>query len=416
MHLGQSREGNLKTLFIIVKMPTVCLYLHVHQPWRIKRYRHSAIGKDSTYFSDEGDFDTNNEKMLLKVAEKSYKPTNRVLLELVRDYPEFRLGISITGTAIEQLERFSPETLELFCRLVDTGKVEILAETYHHSLAFFYSLEEFERQVELHRQKVKKIFGVGPRVFRNTELAYNNELGLWADKKGYLAILTEGWDKVLEWRSPNFVYSPKGAKKAKLLLKNYMLSDDIAFRFSQKTWEGWPLTAEKLSGWVSALNGNGEVVNLFMDYETFGEHQWEDTGIFSFLRALPGEILKHPDNNFKTPAEVAEHHASRGELDVPHVITWADTERDLSAWTGNAIQQDALSQLFSLEDKVYKTKRRDLIENWRKLTTSDHFYYMCTKWFNDGDVHAYFNPYESPYDAFRYFMNVLADLKLRVDA
>jgi len=238
---------------------------------------------------------------------------------------------------------------------------------------------------------------------------------MWAEKNGYLAILAEGWDGILGWRSPNFVYQPKGAKSIKLLLKNYKLSDDIAFRFSEKSWSEWPLTSEKFASWVSALNGNGETVNLFMDYETFGEHQWEDTGILKFLESIPAEILKNKSNSFMTPSEVVKKFPVRDEIDVPGIVTWADTERDLSAWRGNSIQHSALEFIYKMEEKIIKSGRHELIEKWRLMQTSDHFYYMCTKWFSDGDVHKYFNPYESPYDAYISFMNAASDLSLRVE-
>jgi len=397
-------------------MSAICFYFQVHQPLRIKKYRHFDIGQDGKYFNDKSDTDLNNKNILNKVARKSYLPANEIFLELLNKYPDFKISYSISGITLEQFEKYSPETLESFKRLIGTGRVEILGETYYHSLAFFYSLPEFEKQVRLHKQKVKDIFGVNPKIFRNTELAYTNDLGLWADKKGYNGILTEGWDYVLGWRSPNFVYRPRGSAKIKLLLKNYKLSDDVAFRFSERTWSGWPLTAEKFAHWVGATNGNADTINLFMDYETFGEHQWEADGIFEFLRSLPGELMKHPDNYFLTPSEVVKKFPVRDELDVQHVLTWADTERDLSAWNGNEMQTDALNQVYALEHKIMKSKNDKLISKWRKLTTSDHFYYMCTKWFNDGDVHAYFNPYDSPYDSFRYFMNVLKDIELRLDS
>ncbi|KKR29932.1 alpha-amylase [Candidatus Woesebacteria bacterium RIFCSPHIGHO2_01_FULL_39_32] len=396
-------------------MPSVCLYFQVHQPLRIKRFRVFDVGWDPEYFNDRSDTNLNNKKVLGKVAGKSYLPTNNLFLNLLKKYPELKLSFSFSGILLEQLEKDFPQVLDSFKKLVDTDRVEILSETYHHSLAFFYSKSEFEKQVDLHRAKVKEIFGVKPRVFRNTELAYNNELATWADSKGYQAILAEGWDSFLGWRSPNFVYRPKNTNKIKILLKNYKLSDDIAFRFSDKSWRSWPLTADKFAHWVSAINGNGHVVNLFMDYETFGEHQWEAHGIFNFLSSLPREILKHPDNDFATVSEVVQKYPAMDEVDVPSIVTWADTERDLSAWVGNAIQTSAISFLYSLEDRILKVGDAKLIDKWRKLQTSDHFYYMCTKWFSDGDVHKYFNPYESPYDAFISFMNAANDLKLRLE-
>ena len=396
-------------------MPSVCLYFQVHQPLRIKRYRIFDVGWDRDYFNDKGESNLNNKKVLEKVSRKSYLPTNNLLLQLLKKHPELKISYSFSGILLEQLEEYAPNVLASFKKLVKTGRVEILAETYYHSLAFFYSRSEFERQVALHEEKIRKLFGVAPSAFRNTELAYTNELGIWADSKGYKAILAEGWDAFLGWRSPNFVYKPKGTKKVRLLLKNYKLSDDIAFRFSEKSWKEWPLTADKFASWVSALNGNGQVINLFMDYETFGEHQWEEHGIFEFLKELPAQILRHPDNDFVTVSEAAMRYPAMDELDVPTVVTWADTERDLSAWVGNAIQTSAISFLYSLEDKIISSADMKLIDSWRKLQTSDHFYYMCTKWFSDGDVHKYFNPYESPYDAFISFMNAASDLKLRLE-
>lgn len=395
-------------------MLSVCPYFHVHQPYRIKRYRIFDIGKDHEYFNDDSETDLNNRRILRKVAEKSYLPANEVLLRLLKRHPDFKFAFSFSGVVLDQLAAYAPEALDSFKRLVATGRVELLADTYHHSLAFFYSLKEFERQVDLHRAALRRLFGITPQVLRNTELSYRNDLGAWAEKAGYSGIMAEGWEYVLGWRSPNFLYRPPGGKKIKILLKNYRLSDDVAFRFSERSWRGWPLTAEKFAHWVHAHHGNGNTVNLFMDFETFGEHQWADTGIFHFLDALPGEILRRADTTFKTPSETVRDYESVGELDVPHILTWADTERDLSAWVGNDIQRSAITALYALEDKVLTTNNQQLIEDWRRLQTSDHFYYMCTKWFSDGDVHKYFNPYASPYDAYIAFMNALHDLKLRL--
>lgn len=396
-------------------MPSVCLYFQVHQPIRVKKYRVFDVGNDHQYFNDESETDLNNKKVLKKVSGKSYLPANELLYKLLKKHKNLKLSYSFSGVLLEQLERDFPKVIDSFKKLTDTGRVEVLSETYYHSLAFFYSLPEFESQVKLHEEKVRKIFGVKPKVFRNTELAYSNDLAVWADKKGYKAILAEGWDHFLGWRSPNFVYKPKGTHRIKLLLKNYKLSDDIAFRFSEKTWSSWPLTADKFASWVNAINGNGQVVNLFMDYETFGEHQWADKGIFEFLENLPSEILKHPDNDFITPSDAAKKYPSMDKVDVPYVVTWADTERDLSAWVGNAIQSSAIEFIYQLRDKVLLSKDPEIINDWRRLQTSDHFYYMCTKWFSDGDVHKYFNPYDSPYEAFISYMNVANDLKLRVE-
>lgn len=394
-------------------MKSVCFYFQVHQPYRVKRYRVFDIGNDPEYFNDRGESDLNNRKIIEKVAAKSYVPATRLLIELLRRHPDMQVSFSFSGVALEQLERHAPEALELFKAAVDTGRVEVLGETYHHSLAFFYSPAEFERQVAAHRDIVRRIFGVRPRVFRNTELSYRNDLAHWADREGYAGVLAEGWDPILGWRSPNYVYKPAGATRARLLLKNYRLSDDIAFRFSSREWSEWPLSAEKFGHWVS--EAEGDTVNLFMDYETFGEHQWEDTGIFAFLEKLPEELYKNPDIRFRTPSEVIGAHDVKDEIDMPSVVTWADTDRDLTAWVGNPMQKAAIESLYGLEEDILKANDGRLIEDWRKLQTSDHFYYMCTKWSADGDVHAYFSPYESPYDAYIAYMNALSDLKLRLE-
>ncbi len=396
-------------------MLTVCPYFHVHQPYRVKRYRVFDIGQDNQYFNASDDSDLNNRRIIDKVADKSYRPTNRILKQLLAEHPDFRFALSFSGTVLDQFEAYAPDVLESFQELVATGRVEILADTYHHSLSFFYSIAEFERQVALHDRKIKELFGVIPRVFRNTELSYRNDLAKWCDEHGYIGIMAEGWDKYLGWRSPNFLYKPVGTEHIKVLLKNYKLSDDVAFRFGNQGWESWPLSAETYAHWIGSHHGDGETINLFMDYETFGEHQWEDTGIFKFLEALPSVLLNSHNVSFKTPSETILTYDAVGDFDVPEVLTWADTDRDLTAWTGNDIQRDALQKIYALETAVLATGNAYLIEVWRKLQTSDHFYYMCTKWSQDGDVHAYFSPYESPYDAYIAFMNALSDLQLRVE-
>lgn len=397
-------------------MPSVCFYFQVHQPYRTKKYRVFDVGHDHEYFNDKSDRDINNEKILHKVATKCYLPMNRTLLELLKKHPGFKVTFSFSGVYLDQLEEFSPETLKSFQKLVNTGQVEILDETYYHSLSFLYSKDEFVRQVEMHRAKVKKLFGVTPTAFRNTELIYNNELAKYIEDMGYRAIVAEGADHILGWRSPNFLYRSPGTTKIKTLLKNYRLSDDIAFRFSSRDWAEWPLRAETFAQWVNAVNGNGNLINLFMDYETFGEHQWEDTGIFEFMKALPGEILKNPDNDFVTVTEAAKRYPVVGEFDAHNFVSWADVERDLSAWLSNSMQHEAINNIYALEGEVLATKDARIIEDWRKLQTSDHFYYMCTKWFADGDVHKYFNPYDTPYEAFIAYNNVIQDLRLRIEA
>jgi len=391
----------------------IVLYLHVHQPYRIRHYTVFDSGLHHDYFDASDEAKESNRSVLMKVAEKSYIPANIRLLELLNKHPEFKLSLSITGTVIEQLEKWSPDALQSFKDLVATGRVEIVAETYYHSLAFFYSRAEFEMQVDMHRRKIQEIFGQTPSVFRNTELAYNNELAYWADKAGYKGILAEGWDKVLGWRSPNFVYRPTYTERIRLLMKNYKLSDDIAFRFGNSEWLEYPLTADKFSHWLSE-DKDGTNFNLFMDYETFGEHQWQESGIFGFLESLPSEWLKTEGHKFMTVSEVIDTYEPVGQVDVPDTVTWADTERDLSAWLGNAMQGSAIKALYSLQDKVIQSHDLKLIDDWRRLQTSDHFYYMCTKWFNDGDIHAYFSPYDTPYEAYMNFMNAFRDMQARL--
>ncbi len=426
-------------------MASIVFYFQVHQPHRLRRY--SVFDADPFYFED-----AKNGAILQKVADKCYRPTTALILDLVKRHKgNFRVSYAITGTVLDQLQRFAPDVIDLFKQLAETGCCEFVGETYYHSLSFLYSRKEFEEQVQMQTRKVQELFGQTPRVFRNTELIYSNQLAAalasMRNEDGsprFLGTLCEGTDSHLGFRSPNYVYRPPAfdpifqqdrEKPFGLLLKNYRLSDDVAFRFSNKGWEEWPLTAEKFAKWVHHINGNGYLCNLFMDYETFGEHQWADTGIFNFLDKLPEaifDVAKKPDgtteNHFITPTEAFERFEPVGEYDVPEFISWADTERDLTAWRGNAIQWNALEECYRLEpqlkDRVIEAKGSGdperarnadyLLEDWRKLTTSDHFYYMCTKFWADGDVHKYFSPYDSPYDAYINFMNVLDNVRTRI--
>lgn len=388
-------------------MISVIFYFQVHQPFRIKNYSFFDIGKNIDYFDDN-----KNKEILLKVAKKCYLPTNKLLLKLIKKHKgKFKVSFSISGTAIEQFKLYSPEVIESFKELVNTGCVELLNETFYHSLAFLYSKDEFLKQIEAHKQLLKSTFNYEANTFRNTELIYNNDIAQSISKLGFNTILTEGADKVLGWKSPNFVYHPKNCPHITLLTKNYRLSDDIAFRFSNKAWEGHPLTSEKFAHWTHQFAGSAKVINLFMDYETFGEHQWADTGIFSFLENLPTEILKHPDFQFLTPNEVQHHYSHDDELDIPNYISWADEDRDLSAWRSNPLQYHAFERIYNLEEKVFASKDINTIHKWRLLQTSDHFYYMCTKFAADGDVHKYFSPYKTPYDAYIHYQNVIADFE-----
>ncbi len=393
----------------------IVLYMHVHQPWRIRDYTVFDTAQNHDYFGDFTDYHRNNKVIFEKVANKSYRPMAKLLKQMLDTHPEFKVSLSISGTVLEQAEAWGPDVIDGFKALVDTGRCEIVAETYYHSLAFFYSRSEFEHQVKMHQDKVRQLFGIETKVFRNTELSYDNNLAKWADDYGFKGILAEGWDPILGWRSPNYVYKPVGTKNIKLLMKNYRLSDDIAFRFGNKAWEEYPLTADKYDDWLNnSLGPDGNTINLFMDFETFGENVWEDTGIFTFFEHFVGQWLANPANTFYTASQACDTFEVADEVDTPYTTTWADTERDLTAWLGNSMQHEAMRHLYDLEHDILRTNDDTLISDWRRLTTSDHPYYMCTKYFTDGDVHAYFSPYDSPYEAFLYFMNALRDVRYRV--
>ena len=394
-------------------MRAICLYLHIHQPVRYREYSIFDVGNDSNYFNDDYNGRQSNERIFRKVVDKSYRPMLQLLEDNIRKYPDFKVSLSITGTWLEQAEKWAPELIVQIRRMISRGQAEIVGETYYHSLAFFYNLDEFNAQVDQHATKIKELFGVTPQVFRNTELAYNDNLAQWAEEKGYKGILAEGWDKILGWRSPNHIYRPAGCDNLRLLLKNYRLSDDIAFRFSNRSWGQWPLTVPKYQDWLNLECLRGNLINLFMDFETFGEHQWKDTGIFDFMNNLISSWLAEYENKFVTVSEACDLGDPADELSMPDTITWADTERDLSAWLSNSMQHSAMNELYDLRESILATKDANLIHDWRLMTTSDHPYAMCTKYWNDGDVHAYFSAYASPYEAFMYFENVLRDIVYR---
>ncbi len=393
-------------------MRDIVFYLHMHQPLRIRPYNIFDIGERHDYFMSYEPA-TDNQAIFLKVAHKSYHPMVGLLRRMVDDIENFSVNLSISGVFLEQCEAWDPALLRGLQDLVATGKVELVAETYHHSLAFFYSRFEFEKQVVMHRRMIERLFHVTPTVFRNTELAYNNELGEWAEEAGYKAVITEGWDPVLNWRSAHYLYQPQKTTNTALFLKDYRLSDDLAFRFSNKQWAEWPLTAEKYRGWVDELPPEEKLINLFMDFETFGEHQWEETGIFEFFENFARKWCAD-GNRFASFAQALNTHRIHDAVDMPNTITWADNERDLSAWLGNAMQQEAAEALYKLEQSVLHTSDDELIHDWRLLQTSDHLYYLSTKWFGDGNVHAYFSPYESPYDGFLNYMDAIRDIRYRV--
>ncbi|RLF45120.1 MAG: alpha-amylase [Thermoplasmata archaeon] len=395
-------------------MPAVCCYFEVHQPFRINRFSVFHIGGDINPYDAYFNHDLNR-KIFERVANKCYLPTNRLLLDLIKQFNgKFRISFSITGTFMEYCDRYMPEVMESFKELFRTGCVDLIGETYYHSLSgIFDDLSEFEDQVNLHRETLMRRFNYEPAVFRNTEAIYDNRIAKKIEEMGFRGIITEGTEKILGWRSPNYLYKPVNAPNLKVLLRNHQLSDDIAFRFSATGWNEFPLTAEKFGSWVSA--SEGDLVNIFMDYETFGEHQWPETGIFDFLRHLPDEILRYPNNEFITVREAVERFSPVGEIDVPFAISWADMERDVSTWLGNDMQIACFNELKEIGRRVREKGDENLIRLWRLLQTSDHLYYISTKGLADGDVHKYFSPYSGPYEGFINYMNILQDLKQRVE-
>jgi alpha-amylase len=389
----------------------ICFYFQVHQPFRLKRYRFFDLGHDHYYYDD-----FSNESIMRKVAGKCYIPANKVIMDLIQKHKgKFKVTFSLSGIVINQFRLYAPEVLESFKQLAETGMVEFLAETNSHSLASLKSRSQFEKQVGIHKEMVKNFLGVETTSFRNTEMIYSDQIGSWVADMGFKAMLTEGAKHVLGWKSPNFLYCNAINPRLKVLLRNFVLSDDIAFRFSNKSWSAWPLTADKYASWIGKLAPKSELVNIFIDYETFGEHNWKETGIFDFLQHLPGTILKKTPFRFMTPSEIADTIQPVSAISVPSPISWADEERDITAWVGNELQVAALEKLFELTEKVDKCDDELMKKDWEYLQSSDHFYYMATKFFSDGVVHAYFNPYETPYDAFMNYMNVLSDFEIRVN-
>ena len=387
----------------------ICLYFQVHQPDRLRLYRFFDIAKDSHYYDDYM-----NRAILKRIAEKCYLPMNALLLKAIKaSKGKFKVAFSITGCALDQFSRYAPEVIDSFKALAATGSVEFLCETYNHSLVSLRSENEFRHQVMRHKSAIKQYFGVEPTAFRNTELIYSDAIGAQVYDMGFKTMLTEGARHILGWRSPDYLYCNDRQPGLRLLLRNYGLSDDIAFRFSNQGWEGWPLTADKFLDKVAGAEG--DIVNLFMDYETFGEHQSADCGIFEFMEALPERAKARGGFCFVTPSEASAKLEPVSELEVPEPISWADEERDITAWLGNELQQDSFNKLYGLVEKLSILDDPQLWGDFGKLQESDHFYYMCTKFFSDGDVHKYFNPYDTPYEAFINYMNVLSDFIIRVN-
>lgn len=392
-------------------MTSICIYFEVHQPLRLNRFSVFNIGNNNSngsYFNDKL-----NREIFEKVAKKCYLPTNNLLLNLINKFDgQFKVSFSLTGTFIEYCKSFMPELIDNFKELFKTGSVDMIEETYYHSLSSLYDdLDEFDEQVKMHRQMIKRLFNYKPRVFRNTEAIYDNRIAKRVSDLGYKGIITEGTEKILGWRSPNYLYKPVNCDLS-VLLRNYTLSDDVGFRFSARLWKDYPLTAEKYAYWMA--HNEGQLVNLFMDYETFGEHHWDDTGIFDFLSHLPGEAFKHNHLDFVTVREAVERYEPVGEIDVPWAVSWADEDRDVSTWLGNDMQRACFNELKNMTRKIKESGDIDILTTWRRLQTSDHLYYVSTKGLQDGDVHAYFSPYDGPYEGFINYMNVLQDLKQKL--
>ncbi|MBC8004715.1 MAG: polysaccharide deacetylase family protein [Verrucomicrobia bacterium] len=392
-------------------MKSICFYFQVHQPFRYRRYRFFDIGNDHYYYDDYA-----NESILRKVAERCYLPANKLMLELIKKHKgKFKIAYSVSGLALEQFELYAPEVLDSFKALAQTGHVEFLSETYSHSLVSLKNPDLFRRQVEAHDQVIEKFFGQKPTVFRNTELIYSDEIGALVADMGYKAMMTEGARHILGWKSPNFLYVNAINPRLKVLMRNFKLSDDLGFRFSNQGWNEYPLTAEKFVGWMNSLDKD-EICNIFLDYEAFGEHQRADTGIFKFMEHLPEAVFKNSKMTFATPSEIVTKFQPVSVVSVPQPISWADEERDLTAWLGNELQDEAFNKIYELADRMSRVTDSVMIKDWNYLQASDHFYYMCTKFFSDGEVHKYFNPYESPYEAFINYMNVFSDFKLRLNS
>lgn len=402
------------------------LYFHVHQPYRLNNY-YSPYEVDGDYNYFGGPPLKNNETVLHRVATKCYRPAGELFLELIKEHG-LKIAYSFTGTLLDQWRELTPELLDLYRAIHETGHMEPVGETYYHSLAAFYNTDEFKRQVNLHSNNLESVFGEKPKVFRNTELTYRNDVGQLVQELGFKAMFTEGWDPILDWRSPNYMYrnlpstsngqAPQG--ELKLFLKNYRRSDDVAFRFQLRGWEGYPVTADKFAEWIASEPGY--LTTLAMDYETVGEHHKTESGIFEFYKYLPKALAKH-DIEFILPSEAADMFPSEEALDYPEIVSWADAERDLSAWTGNEMQKKSLEAVYKLGDELSETLdkidadeplRNKLLKAWGKLQTSDHYYYMSTKYWSDGDVHKSFSPYETPYEAYRNFINVLSDFRYQI--
>jgi alpha-amylase len=393
-------------------MKTVCLNFQIHQPFRYRKYRFFDIGNDAYYYDDFA-----NETILRKAADHSYLPANKIILEQILKYKgKFKVAYSLSGVVLDQFKLYAPEVIESFAKLAATGCVEFLSETYANSLVSMADGSFFESQVKAHDDLIEELFGQRPKVFNNTELIYSDEIGDLVQRMGFEAMITEGAKHILGWKSPNYLYCNALNPRLKVLMRNFRFSDDLSFRFSNTAWNEFPLTAEKYAGWMTSLPKEEEVVTIFINYETFGQLQPKSSGIFDFLKKLPEAILKSGKLSFSTPSEVINDLQPVSAVHVPYPISWADEERDLSAWLGNELQKEAFDKLYQLKDRMRNCTDATMLKDWDYLQTNDHFYYMCTKFFSDGEVHKYFNPYGTPYEAFINYMNVLSDFKIRLNA
>ena len=391
-------------------MRTICMYFQIHQPFRLRRYRFFDIGNEHYYYDDYS-----NESIMRRVSDSSYLKANTILLDLIKKHKDrFKVAFSISGLALDQFELYAPEVLESFKQLAKTGQVEFLCETDSHSLVSLVNREQFASQVVSHRDKIQKYFGQKPAIFRNTELIYSDIIGTYVADLGFEGMVTEGAKQILGWKSPNYLYCSAVNPRLKLLLRNFRLSDDLSFNFSNNNWSEFPLTTEKFTGWLNKFDKKEENINIFIDYETFGGRQKAESGIFDFLKHLPESIFKHSDYTFSTPSDVVKNQQPIAPISVPYPISWADEERDITAWLGNDMQNEAFIKLNELHDEIGKCSDTRILADWRYIQSSDHFYYMSTKFFSDRPAISYVNPYGSPYDAFINYMNVLSDFKLRL--
>jgi alpha-amylase len=392
-------------------MKTICLNFQIHQPFRYRKYRFFDIGNDSYYYDDYA-----NETIMRKIADNCYLPANQsILKQIKKSKGNFKVSFSISGVAMEQFRLYAPEVIDSFRELAATGCAEFLSGTFANSLVSLVDEQLFVKQVKAHDDLIEELFNQRPTVFRNSELIYSDELGDLIYRMGFETVLTEGAKHILGWKSPNFLYCNALNPRQKVLMRNYRLSDDLSFRFSNPSWSEYPLTAEKMTKWILDLPKNEEIVNIFLNYETFGEIQKKNSGIFNFLDSLPEKVLKTGELTFSTPSEAVKVLQPVSAVHVLHPISWADEERDLSAWLGNELQKDAFKHLYDLREQAKQCTDRQLLKDWLYLQSNDHLYYMCTKFFSDGEVHKYFNPYGNPYEAFINYMNVLSDFTLRLN-